>query len=219
MKSYNQFIKESKINIYFPLSWKELDPKKEGISADQMYKKPLSKKGFNCVVLIRSDDKSHTFYIEDNMGTYRFMDYVGERSIVFYNLNKILTLQEAYELCERQLDYYNKMEKLPTEEEIKEFFYIFSDENIDVTNYDIKYGYELGKISDPENYEMIIYHTPRFNSNFICVISFNIDPEFDFTNLESMIHEFKVNIEDIKNIDYNIQYFIDTRGLLIILSL
>jgi len=33
-----------------------------------------------------------------------------------------------------------------------------------------------------------------------------------------MIHEFKVNIEDIKNTDYKIQYFKDTRGLLIVIS-
>ncbi|HPZ24298.1 MAG TPA: hypothetical protein PLC25_05605 [Bacilli bacterium] len=216
MKSYKQFINESIINIYFPLSWKELDPKKEGISADQMYKRPLSKKGFYCMVLVRSDGKTHTFYIEDDMGTYTFMDYVGEKSIAL-DINKIITLQEAYELCERQLDYYNKMEKLPTEEEIKEFFYIFSDENIDTTNYDIKYGYESGRISDENNYEMVLYHRPRFNSNFICVLSFN-DDEFDFTNIESMIHEFKVNIEDIKNTDYKIQYFKDTRGLLIVIS-
>lgn len=224
MKSYKEFITESRSptgqsGIYFPLSWKSEDPEKFGINASRMFRKPLSRPGFYCVVLERV--KKLLFYLQTDKGVYNFMDTINDESIVFkYYSDKVtgqsIGLEEAYEYCERQLDYYDKIEKFPTESELKETFYIFSDEGIDVSNYTINYGYESGSLSDENNYEMTQYHKPYLNANFICVLRFDID--YDTNEVENMIHEFEMSIESIKNNDYKVKYYLDSRGFLIVLS-
>ena len=216
---------------YFNYSWTEYNPKEIGISAKKVWKKPIDDR-FNCLVRLMDSARgpgSYIFYLEDTKsGEINFMDYLFESSIL-YKVGREISLDEAYEYCKNQLDYYKKIELYPSEDEIKDCLYLFYDESIYFLN-NIEYGYRYKKTSDENNNELVQWHYQRSNSEFICVFTMDIsdfskknsfysDPVRLKSEISDLVSEFKFNIEQIKNMDYKIEWHIDNRGLVIVLKL
>lgn len=208
--NFNNFKK----NLHFGNDWEKydnLDGFHNGF-ASSYWVKPLSKRGFSCIIVKRQHE--YIFYLKNNENNI-FMDHLGENRVVFRNF-KSISVDCAYDICERQLDYFDQLDKFPTESEIKECIYPFIDEDIYLN--DIKYGYSYGDLYDSNNYELVQFHRVWPSGNFICVVMLEENKVIE-SQLVDMVNTFKVLIEEVKNIDYNIKYCNDDRGLLLFLSL
>jgi hypothetical protein len=215
---FNEGIGHKK-EIYFGFGWKEFDPKAEGFHALRIWRKKLSKKGFNC--LIREIDRldhwaksighSYIAYLEDSNGTINYMDDIQDPIIYKKYTSDPLTF--ASEICENQLDYYNNLDIFPKKEDIENSLYPFTDEGIEISK--VEYGYLYGSLEDSDNYDLVQYHRYRGVSTFICgiILGMNNLNEFNDLDIDGCFHEFKMNL-DLDN-EFKINYIKDTRGLVI----
>jgi len=226
IKLYKNFKVENLFEAYFDSSWVESDPKDSRIHAIRIWRKELSMKGFNCLIREmdipgRNSITKYVFYIEDvENDTLSFMDYLFDTPIGWLPTDLyMIDLNAAIRISENQLDFYKKIKEFPSEKEIIDCLYPFTDEQLHLSS-DIKYGYEYNEISDPNNYELVQYHKIGVNLNFICC--FFLEPEIPINKDDGLlecINEFKLNIEEYANSDYKITHFSDSRGIVICIRL
>jgi hypothetical protein len=229
-----KYLKLFEENRYFDFSWMSYNPEEIGIDAKNVWKKPINNR-FNCLVRLmeKQNKESYIFYLEDTkLDEITFMDYLFENSTLLKRGGKI-SLNEAYEYCVKQLDYYEKLKLYPTEDEIKECLYPFTDESIYLTD-DIYYGYRYKTSDDDDNYDLVRWHYREFNSEFICTFIMDIQhllerksifeknisiSEENKELINNAISEFKFNIEEITNKDFDVERYIDSRGLVMVLKI
>lgn len=173
MKYLNRF-NESK--VYFDYTWEEFDPEDLGIIADAVWKKKLSKPGFNCLVRKQefadkeSINKSiiYNFYLEEPDGTLNFIDSLFNP--YYHPILKLENpLSSAFKICEDQLDWYENKEVFPIEEDINKNIFVFTDEEFELSS-DIKYGYEY-RLSYEDCYDLVTWRYQKFNYISLCQLS------------------------------------------------
>jgi len=202
-----KFIKrfESK-SITFDSSW-------NGFSdfGTNYWTKPLSKKGFTCIIVERL--KNYICYLKPEYKSPIFMDYLGSDRVIFRHINNI-DIDDAYDLCERQLDYFEQLKKFPTKIEIDNCLYPFTDQDVYLFS-EPTYGY-LSKGGMTTN-----FHRTYPDMKFGCILIFdNWSISLKESDIIEYLNEFKILIEDITNNEYDIEYHNDSEeGLIIIITI
>lgn len=209
---------ESKSDIYFGYGWKEYNPEEERIVAEKIWRYKLGNE-FNCLIrLSNHEPKNYIIYLEEPDGTLNFMDYLTD-PFIFKKYNKSYT-EFAISICKDQLEYYNKLENLPSEEEVKSNLYIFTDEDLELKS-EIKYGYAY-KIFKEDEYDLVSYHRQFGTNQFICAFILGNGTWKGLKDRENeikkMIEEFQLLINFDTDFRIKIKYYLDSRGLVIILD-
>jgi len=217
MKYIREF-QSNKHNLYFDNSWKEVSPESEGIVANRVWVKNLTKKGFRSLIKLVDTSTladgflTYVIYLQEPDGDLNFMDYLMS-PFIFKKYNRDY-LDFAYEICENQLDFYNKMELFPAIEEIQNNLFVFTDEGFELSS-NISYGYNY-KINSEDEYQLVSYLKDSWN-DFSCSFILSKDnvreSDLNINNIKILKDEFLLILDIIDN--FKIIHFFNTRGLVI----
>jgi hypothetical protein len=211
----NNNINELKIIEKLNSSWKIYD-KSEKVTR---WITPLSKKGFYCIIEHVEDDigaRYFNFYLKDIFGDINFMDHLPTGSIIYKK--KFIDIEDALDICEDQLNYYNNIEKFPTKKEIKECLYPFTDNEFYLES-DIFYGYKNPYGSE---YFIVDYHNTETADKFCCAFILKINSSEKVSALHKFkeyLNNFKMEIQDLNEYEYEVEVHPDYRGIIFYISL